>query len=391
MKSLTWKGVAAVAGGVSAVGALVAAVFACSSSSVPVYNPGVAAGECSAQPGGFPAPNCLTYPPDQQMCATSPLACNTAPCTAGSPCLAMGVDNSGKSVANLRIRRLDVSAPPKLATSFVQKAVLNLGIDLAGQCGEGGQGQFSWLIQLDTANNKVTTGGAPPTSDPFKVGYCFVNKTIDGLPVAPVTVPMTKGSDGTWASGVIPKLYVPIYPPMLAPIILPITGATVKEVTLSPDNNCIGSYNPAAITSTNTGSCTDDITACDRWITGGSLGGYITLEEADGVFVPQLSESLCVLLTGGTSVDTSNPKEKKCGRTNGMLNVKGDYCSNPVGPGGCQDSFWLAAAFAASAAKISDTPNQPDCMGGGSMGDAGGGDGGGMGDGGTGPADAGGQ
>ncbi len=364
-----------------------------------MYNPTAASGQCSATAGGFPQPNCLTYPPDQQMCAASPLSCNTAPCTAGSPCLAMGVDNTGKSVADLRIRRLDVSAPAALAKSFVQKAVLNQGIDLHGLCGEGGDGTFSWLIRLDTAKNEVTTGGAPPATDPFNKGYCFVNTMIDGLPVQPVTVPMTKGSDGTWASGTIPKLYVPIYPPMIAPIVLPITGATVKEVSLSPDNNCIGSYNPSAITSTSggaLGSCTDDITACDRWNTAGSLGGYITLEEADKVFVPQLSESLCVLLSGGTSIDTSDPNEKKCGRTNGMLNVKGDYCSMPPGPGGCQDSYWLAAAFAASAAKIvtpvAGVPEQAPCLGGGSSGgDAGGGDGGGMGDGGTGPADAGGQ
>jgi hypothetical protein len=387
MKSLTWKGFAAVAGGASGTAALVAAVFACSSSSAPPAPPAPGVGgQCSADPGKFPAPNCATYPSSQEMCATSPLNCNTAPCTSGSPCLAMGADNSGKSVADLRIRRLDVSAPPALAKSFVQKTVLNQGIDLHGFCGENGDGTFSWLIELDTANNKVTTGGAPPTTDPFGTGYCFVNKMIDGLPVGPVTVGMTKGSDGTWASDVIPKLFVPIYPPGLAPIILPITGATVQKVSLSSDNNCIGSYNPNAITSVTGNVCTDDITACDRWITAGSLGGYITLEEADQVFVPQLSESLCVLLTGGTSVDTSDPNEKKCGRTNGTINVKGDYCSSPVGPGACGDSYWLAAAFAASAAKISATPNQPDCMGGGSSG----GDGG-SGDGATGSMDAGGQ
>jgi hypothetical protein len=374
MESLTWKGVAAVAGGVAGVGALVAAVFACSSSSVPPPPPtGAASGECQADAGQFPAPNCVTYPPSQQSCAASPLMCNTSPCTSGSPCLAMGVDNSGKSVADLRIRRLDVSAPPALAKPFVQKLVLNQGIDLHGQCGEGGDGTFSWLIQLDTANNKVTTGGAPPTMDPFNQGYCFVNATIGGLPIAPVTVSMTKASDGTWSSGTIPKLNVPIYPPGKPPvvIVLPISGGQVKGVTLSSDNNCIGSYNPNAITGNNgpLNSCTDDISSCDRWITGGSIGGYITLEEADQVLVPQLSESLCVLLTGGVDTMLGPTGEKLCARVNGQIKDKGDYCSNPAGPGGCQDSYWLAAAFAASAAKISATPNQPDCMG--VIGDAG--------------------
>ena len=151
-------------------------------------------------------------------------------------------------------------------------------------------------------------------------------------------------------------------------VVLPITGATVKQVTLSPDNNCIGTYNPNAITSTDggaMGSCTDDLTECDRWITGGSIGGYITLEEADQVYVPQLSESLCVLLTGDAKpiISSTNSMERLCGRTNGQITLKGDYCSNPAGPGGCGDSYWLAAAFAASAAKISTTRNQPDCMG----------------------------
>jgi hypothetical protein len=288
----------------------------------------------------------------------------------------MGVDNSGKSVADLRIRRLDVSAPPALAKTFVQKLVLNQGIDLHAQCGEGGDGTFSWLIQLDTANNTVKTGGAPPTMDPFGQGYCFVNTTLSGLPISPVTVSMTKGMDGTWSSGTIQKLNVPIYPPNMSPIILPITGGQVKGVTLSPDNNCIGSYNPNAITGTMgpLNSCTDDISSCDRWKTAGAIGGYITLEEADQVLVPQLSESLCVLLTGAMDTMLGPTGEKLCARVNGQIKDKGDYCSssNPPGPGGCGDSYWLAAAFAASAAKIVP-PNQTDCMGG------------------TGPTDAGGQ
>jgi hypothetical protein len=380
MKSLTWKGVAAFAGGVSGVGALVAAVFACSSSSVPPPPPtGAAAGQCAATAGQFPAPNCLTYPPSSQQCTTPAISCNTMPCTSSSPCLAMGADNSGKSVADMRIRRLDLAAPAQLATQTVQKVVINQGINLHNACGENGDGTFSWLIQFDTASGKLTTGGAPPATDPFGAGYCFVNKTIDQLPVAPITVSMTKGADGTWSSGLIQKLYVPIYPPMLSPIILPISGATVKDVTLSPDNNCIGSYNPNSIQSVSGGTCFDDITACDRWLTAGSLGGYITLEEADKVLVPQLSESLCVLLTPNTPPDVSNPSEKVCQRMNGQIVAKGDYCSTSSSPGGCADSSWLAASFAASAAKISVTPNHPDCMGGGSTGD-----------GGTGPTDAGG-
>ena len=99
------------------------------------------------------------------------------------------------------------------------------------------------------------------------------------------------------------------------------------------------------------------------WTTAASLGGYITLTEANTVPVPQLSESLCVLLTGASSVDTSNPNEKTCKKdAGGNIIAKGDFCSTTQAPGGCQDSFWFAATFAASAAKIV-APNQPACQG----------------------------
>jgi hypothetical protein len=40
----------------------------------------------------------------------------------------------------------------------------------------------------------------------------------------------------------------------------------------------------------------------------------------------------------------------------------GNYCSSPPGPGGCDDSFWLAATFAASAVNINSGTGMPGCM-----------------------------
>jgi hypothetical protein len=70
-------------------------------------------------------------------------------------------------------------------------------------------------------------------------------------------------------------------------------------------------------------------------------------------------ESLCVLLTGSTA----DQKTMKCQRTVGKINYPGDYCSTSNTPGDCRDSFWLAATFAASAAKINDGANVPQCQG----------------------------
>ena len=56
----------------------------------------------------------------------------------------------------------------------------------------------------------------------------------------------------------------------------------------------------------------------------------------------------------------------------GNIVAKGDFCSTTDAPGGCQDSYWLAATFAASAAKITTGSDVPTCNG--SMLDAGAGD-----------------
>ena len=104
----------------------------------------------------------------------------------------------------------------------------------------------------------------------------------------------------------------------------------------------------------------DDPSLCSKWNTSGSLGGFITLEEADKVIIKEISSSLCVLLTK----TPKDPATLGCQRDGaGKLTQKGDYCSTTDSPGGCQDSFWLAATFAASAAKINDGAGNPNCLG----------------------------
>jgi hypothetical protein len=325
-------------------------------------------------PGQVPPSNCDDTPED---CMPPMPACATDPCVAGSPCLAMTQNVSGQP-ADLRIRKLNITAPPSLVmapTHFLQMSIIDQGVNLKNACGEGGDGSFSWLVHFDAAGKQVTTGGAPPTDKPFDVGYCFVREKIAGLDVQPVTVGVTQGADGSWTSDTIPKLYVPIYVHAMANnvVVLPLTNATVQRVTLSPDGNCIGSYNPIGATAQDVGAaCSDtDPSGCVRWRTAGALGGFITLEEADKVYIQDLSKSLCVLLTRGEALD---PTGQYCGRdAQGKLMVAGDFCSTTNTPGGCADSYWLAATFAASAAKINDGSQDPACNGTGMVGTDGGG------------------
>ncbi len=371
-----WTNVVAVGGGLAALAGMLVTI-ACSDLWSPPLPPASSAGQCSTKPGEFPAANCLPFAPSMQSCTASSQACNTAPCSMTSSCLAMA-DNSGQSVASLRMRKLLITAPPALAfeppnKTFVQKTVIDEGLNLQNQCGEPGTGTFNWLIQVDTTNNMVVTGGAPPAKDPFGAGYCFVNANVNGLHVGAVSAKLTKNTDGSYSSENIPTLNVPIFVASgtagaaNAPsvIILPLANSKVENVTLTENGNCIGHYNSNAVTPTSSTTCVDtDDTTCVRWSTAGSLGGHITLEAADGVDVPQLAESLCVLLAPNAPVDTSNPAEKHCARDgSGKIMTQGDFCEATNTAGGCADSFWLSATFAASAAKISATPNDPACSG----------------------------
>ena len=68
------------------------------------------------------------------------------------------------------------------------------------------------------------------------------------------------------------------------------------------------------------------------------------------------NKSLCSFLAG---------EADNCARDGaGKILFKGDYCSTDKKPDGCADSVWLAATFAASAAKIFDGQGTvPGCSG----------------------------
>jgi hypothetical protein len=272
-------------------------------------------------------------------------------------------DNAGKSRLDFRLRKLNVTAPARLASEFVQTAVIDQGINLKNVCGEGGDGTLNWLMRFDTSSGTLTTGGGPPSSDPFHLGYCFAHETVGGLSVGPVSATLTSAG-GIYSTATIPKIDVPVYGPANGgvPIILPITNARLEGVTISSDGNCIGAYNPSGVTAPAAGSmfCIDQAPSlCQRWHTAGSLGGYITLQEAQQVYVPQQQETLCALLVYGLGATTPDCPVDAAGN----VTATGDYCSTTKQPAGCADSYWLAATFAASAVLIDDSPTDPQCLG----------------------------
>lgn len=354
--------------GVVGVSGVAFALFTACGFSPPDKNPtpNGGGGACTATPGTLPAPDCDN---STNTCTGSGCVIQTK-CGSPTTCLPL-TDQSNKSLLDFRMRRLSVAAPAALAEAFVQNTVVTANIDLAGTlasptCGDEGAGAFNWLLEVDKSANTLKTGGAIP-GDPFGNGYCFYNHTTStGIAVSPSILNIHFDSTGnTFTSDPTPKLAVPIFlnGDVNNVIVLPLTNVVMSGVTLSDSGNCIGAFNLAALDST----CSEDPAICSKWKTAGALGGFITIAEADNVSIDILNESLCVLLT-----KSSKGPDGKCPKdANGQLAATGDYCSTTNAPGGCKDSYWLAATFAAASVKINDGSTTPECQGGGGPVDSG--------------------
>ena len=317
-------------------------------------------GACSAAPGEIPAANCDN---SQQSCEPIPgCEIDEARCGSKTTCLPIG-DNTGKQVLDFRIRRLNIATPPALAGSFIQNTVVNLNIDLNEKsCGELGKGLFTWLLQVDRAQSRIITGGSPPAADPLGQGFCFARFDLNGQRVEPIDVPVKfEGDKFTALEALDVKIPIFLNEQLASAILLPISNAQLKDVSISSDGNCIGKFRAAALDP----ACVEAQELCTKWQTAGALGGYITLEAADTVKIRELNnKTLCSFLAGESAL--------ACARDGaGKIVYKGDYCATTKSAGGCQDSVWLAATFAASAAKIFDGTGTVEGCSGASTGDAG--------------------
>jgi hypothetical protein len=334
---------------------------ACKSDAVVSRSPGAACATppsdktvCAVAPGEFPPPDC---DPSAHTCGTGG-ACtiDETKCGARGTCLPLA-SNQGRAIQDFRIRRLSIAAPDALAALPLQKGVITRDIDLPNkECGEVGLGTFNWLFRVDRTKSRLTTGGAPRSADPFGAGFCFHDHDLGGTRVGPASgIPLTMRGD-TFTSSAIPKLTIPIFREDGSAILLPLSDVTFNAVTLSANGDCVGSFDDRALAA----DCTDDAAKCSKWKTAGAIAAHITLEEADSVAVPELGASLCVVLT-----KTSPGADGKCARVNGKIQATGDYCAATAKACDCQDSFWLAATFAASAVTINDGTTVKECAGGG--------------------------
>ncbi len=285
----------------------------------------------------------------------------------GERCVAWH-DNAGATTLSFRMSQLEVVKPDVLAGEFLQNQVVTKGVALnLPQCFQEGTGRFTWLMELDLANQKVKTGGAHVQLNPAN-GYCYINETVEGFPASPMEVPITTSKDG---EDTLFELAEPIQDITVAiyltddeskAIILPLHQVMMREGRISGDGNCIGSWDGDSLDFGN--DCKPDRNEGQKmqWINGAKLTGYIELEEADDVWIPEMEQTLCVALSGspltyGEDFEEADRKGKRCLRDeSGNIKAaeKADWCSatNTACSPPEANAFLLEGMFAASAVKV---------------------------------------
>jgi hypothetical protein len=283
-------------------------------------------------------------------CTPDPATCPEV----ASPCIALGAAASGPST--LRIAQLDLVKPAGLYGTGV-KSFLYAGVTLdLPRCKLAGLGTFSWLLRFDTDAKLLRTGASRPADDPL-AGYSFVDEMIDSgggpLKVAPIEMPLSfVGASGSFTAQNGPDGYLPLYfdPGGTQVVILPLRALRITG-TLSQDRRCIGAYDPQNL------SLSDDCVG-DRdhhgYVNGGTIDGYLLLEEADTLVAGPFGQSLCVLLSGDADKygDGASPVAHCARDASGKIVFEGDWCSITNVEGKCRDAMQLLTSFAASAVPL---------------------------------------
>lgn len=306
--------------------------------------------------GGAPAPNSLLGT------CYAPQGCQVI---SENKCLAK-VDNTATTRKTLRMSQLRVRKPTKLANKLVQFTIVSPAVTqydegcLLRDAAKGGL--FNWLLDFDTEAKKLRTGGARSVEN-INEGYCFLNASFSGLSVEPIEADMNLDAEtGAFSTTTpIPRLTVPIFQtraPDDVPILLPLLNAVIYDGVLSPDGNCIGRYrgDQGELTDGDCDTTSSQATSDEsyRFVDGAFIEGAISLEEADQVKIIDISNSLCVLLSGVGVKDASGYSTCKRDENGNLAPEVLKIADTASKEGGPIDSVKLVASFAASAIKVVD-------------------------------------
>ncbi len=284
----------------------------------------------------------IACPPDPTLPKCKSTA-EVASCPSDTACMAVAKQTG--DILNMRMGRIRLWAPDAL----LSLAPLAVDPNVSPKCANNGAETFNWLVQIDKKANTIKTGGAEKSADAKT--WAFSTKKVNGadlsgicpgfvgpadpIDLSPITLPVVF-TGNTFSSSKIDKINIPIFDASApTPIVLPIQQGIVKNVTISADGNCIGSWNKDYW-------CDGDSLG---WTTGGAIVGKITVEDADHIPVKSAGcQSLCAILAN----DASKVSGKTCKRgADGKIPNIGDATVTTT-----NDAFLLSATFSAYGANI---------------------------------------
>lgn len=291
----------------------------------------------AANDAGGNCPPVCAIDPEAPKCSTTSKV-DSCPTGAGNECM-FHVPQSG-DVIMLRFGRNRLLKPDAL----LSLAPIAVDPNVNPSCFNGGKDSFNWLLKIDKKAGTLTVGGARPSPDGKT--YTYLDESVDGAALAAVCPgfvgaktpldlrPATSRivlKDNKFTSEKTPKINVPIFDGEI-PIVLPLSEANLKDVQLSPDNNCVGKWQKDFW-------CDGDSLG---WTTAGTVESKILIADADLVPVKSAScQSLCAILAN----DSSKVSGKTCKKNpDGTYPEIGDTC---VGGTSCKNAWTLTAAFAA--------------------------------------------
>ncbi len=285
----------------------------------------------------------------ETACAPGAAVCHAAT----NACLATK-EFAGSPSFDMRIAQLTISKPDAFtaAKNPVVAGVLGKGVTPGlPDCNLNGNGTFSWLLSFDLASTKLRTGTALFADSPA-LSYTFSAGSVPGglgtnLPVDPAILNLVFDADGCQFQSVGGGTTIQIFLSGAADsVLLPLVSLAVAG-QVSPEHNCIGAYDAAALDPGN--QCLPP-----TFTNAGSIAALIPLAAADEAAVQSLKQTLCVLLTGQNDGD---PTMKRCPKdAAGVITAKGDACLATGGPAtpDCADALSFKADFAASGVDITN-------------------------------------
>lgn len=257
---------------------------------------------------------------------------------------------AGASSFALKMVHFTMTLPTALASGTGQYGLDGYQGISAPECSyPAGTTGAGWLLAFDGAAGQVTVGYGEtvPGGSPFHFLEEDVGLIEGTAHVAPVTVgaPIDASCGVATSAPIDVNLPLQVFP--TSALNFPFRQLSFHDVALTPDHNCIGHYDVEAL---------DPAKGCPvagaptAFVDGGSLDGFLPLEDADLSLVADLSMSLCVFLTGDPSTYADGKYPQRCARDgNGHIVFPGDWCAatNQPATAACHDAMRVSGTFSA--------------------------------------------